>query len=815
MRLVLVVGAAALLLLLISVLSLLGMNPEASRYDRTLAAISRFATAEGALRRDILSARAGLLRDYDPLNQTTAALHRSVADLRLAKVDNAVLGPLGELIREQDGLTEKFKSDNALLQNSLAYFGLLSGRFEAATPDAELDAAVTDLSTSMLHLTLDTSTTSVEAVKGALDRLAGQPIPVGSEELVEGLLAHGRLLCRLLPETDRTLRMLYDLPRFRVQEAARASVVAHQKASRERARRFRALLFATTLVLLILVVYLGLQLRHRILALKRRATLEHAIATLSVAFIDAESNDSNLGIEQALAELAIFGGADRAYLLAPTAPARIYLWSRDSSSWPLGWPKKSRTLASRMGAHAEGLIHVASVPNLPVGSDREVLSCAGVSGWTCIVAKGRVEKSILLGFDSLHTSMVWPASDLGLLRMAVDAIGNAAGRSRLERERARLEASLHQARRMETVGALTSGIAHNFANILGVILGYTEMQEAEIAPGSQLALHVAGVRHAALRARDLIDQIMTYGRRRESPTGQICLRSLMAETAMLLSASLPNGARLEFGEIPETAFVFGDLVQLQQVFINLCNNAVQSMDGRGTVQLVVNLETATEPLLLSHAYMASGHYVRVTIEDTGRGMNAATLEHLFEPFFTTRLNGNGLGLATVREIVEAHGGGLNVSSVMGEGSSFEIWLPHVGETQTSTARVRMMPVRGQGETILLISDDRAGLLHDEELVAAIGYEPVGFVELEQALTTCQRLPERFNAVLISRRMPNPVVLAFIGKLQEAVPQLPIILAAVVNGVGADALLHNGVSEFVSKPLISMEVAAALSRCFLR
>jgi signal transduction histidine kinase len=811
-RLSYIIGAATVLLLLLSVLFLLGMNLQASRYDRALAAESRFATAEGALRRDILSARAGLLRNYDPLNQATVALHRAAADLRQARVDNSVLGPLNDLIREQDGLTEQFASDNALLRNSLAYFGWLSGRFMTVTTDAELDAAMADLSTSMLHLTLDTSTASGESVEGALDRLAAQQVPLGSEELVEGLLAHGRLLQHLLPETDRTLRRLYDLPRYRLQEAVRASIVAHQGASRARAGRFRLLLYATTLVLLILLVNLGLRLRQRILALRRRVMLEHAIATLSTAFIDAESDESNFGIERALAELAAWGGADRAYLLTSAAPARSYLWSRDGSNWPSDWPGGARAIATRMGADAEGLVHVASVSSLRAGADHEVLARAGLNGWICIVAKGHVKTGILLGFDSLRIPMAWLTGDLGLLHMAVDAIGDAAGRGRLEREQARLEASLQQARRMETVGALTSGIAHNFANILGAILGHTEMLEAEIASGSQLAFHVAGVQHAALRARDLIDQIMTYGSRRELPTGQVCLRSLMTETELLMLASLPDGARLEIGKIPETVLVYGDLVQLQQVIINLCNNAMQSMDGRGTVELVVDLETVTEPLVLSHGHISVGHYVRLTVNDTGCGMSAATLEHLFEPFFTTRLTGNGLGLATVREIVGTHGGGMNVTSQVGKGSSFEVWLPRVAEAQASTPLIRTMPDRGEGETILLIGDDRVELLHDEEMVAAVGYEPVGFVELERALTACRSMPQRFSAVLVSRRVPSPALLAFIGEIHQELPRLPIIFATFVSEVGASALSHSGVSEFVSKPLISGEVAAVLSRC---
>jgi hypothetical protein len=236
------------------------------------------------------------------------------------------------------------------------------------------------------------------------------------------------------------------------------------------------------------------------------------------------------------------------------------------------------------------------------------------------------------------------------------------------------------------------------------------------------------------------------------------------------------------------------------------------MGGLGTVELVVDLERVTEPLVLSHGHVSVGCYVRLTVKDTGCGMNAATLEHLFEPFFTTRPNGNGLGLATVREIVGTHGGAINVTSQVGKGSSFEVWLPHVSEVQASSLRIREFPDRGEGEIILLIGDDRAGLLHDEEMVAAVGYEPVGFVDLAQAMTACRSMPQRFSAVLISHEIVSPVLLGFITEIHEGVPALPIILATLVSEVGGDVLSRSGASEIVSKPLISVEVAAALSRC---
>jgi CheY-like chemotaxis protein len=289
----------------------------------------------------------------------------------------------------------------------------------------------------------------------------------------------------------------------------------------------------------------------------------------------------------------------------------------------------------------------------------------------------------------------------------------------------------------------------------------------------------------------------------------------MAETQSLLSASLPRAARVAVGTIPDAAVVSGDPVQLQQVIINLCNNAVQAMDGPCTVELTIDVHAIIELRQLSQGYLAPGGYVRTTVRDSGRGMDAAAQERLFEPFFTTRLNGNGLGLATVREIVRGHGGAINVSSRLGEGSVFEIWLPQAARPtapRDDTAPIQGSgTIQGNGETVMVVDGDHARLLHDEEIVAALGYEPVGFVEPEQAVRTCREAPGRFDAVLIGHVVPTAQALALTAELRHVAPKLPILLAASAGELGADVLATAGISEVVTKPLVSAELAAALSR----
>jgi signal transduction histidine kinase len=802
------IAFVTLLLLVLSGLSLLGMDPQASRYDGMLSVVSKFSVTESALRQDILNARAGLLRDYDPVNRRMTALHGFLDQLRQQGVDPKVLGPLEEMVEEQDQLTEQFKSDNALLQNSLAYFGLLSGRFGSDVQKGPLASAMTVLATSMLHLTLDTSTASAGEVEIALNNLAQQAPGDADNEVVDGILAHGRLLHELLPATDQVLRSLYDLPRSARLEAVRTSVLAHQQASRTNARRYELLLYVTSMLLLAWLVYLGSQLRRHVRALRRRATFEHAIAAISIGFLNSRADEIDRRVTSALATLADWVGADCAYFIVSSEPLRLYWWGRDGSARPPEWPMQGLA-AAKWDARTEGVIYIPSVERLPEGAEKAALNGAGVRGWICVPANGVDDSRGALGFDAIGKPLTWPTSDSGLLRMAVEPIANAVEHATLELERIRLESSLQQARRMETIGALASGVAHNFNNIIGAILGYTEMEESHAFPGSRLAGNLEGIRNAAERARDLIDQILNFGRRKNTPHRTLALQSLMAETRSLLQASLQPDVRLVMGAIPEAAIVSGDPVQLQQVIMNLCNNAVQAMDSPCTVEVTTVLHRVLVTGQLSHGCLVPGTYVCIAVRDTGRGMDAEALDRLFEPFFTTRLGGNGLGLATVREIVRDHGGAIDVRSRLGEGSLFEIWLPQIA----GTGKVAHEPatMQGNGETILVIDDDRARLLHDEEIVAALGYEPIGFAEPDQALTAFRSAPRRFDAALISHLTPTARALAVTTKLRGMAPGLPILLAASAGELGADALADAGVCEVVSKPLVSAELAVALSR----
>jgi signal transduction histidine kinase len=805
-------AAVPIVIVLLTWLSFGAVNPNAELFDRALASLDDLTITENTLNRDVLKARAGMLLNYDPLVREMQALDNTLPRLRQnAPEDEATAAAIDRLalsVSRQEDLIEQFKTNNALLRNSLAYFTLLSGNLESSDRTGTLIPAVGPLAAAMLRLTVDASAVNAREVQDRLDELARQPRSPGDAELAQALLAHGQLLHDLLPTTDNILKALSAVPQRRNQDEVRTAILVQQMASRAMARQFRQVLYGASLLLLGLLVYLGFELRVRARALRRRAAFEHVIAGISMRFINAQPQRTGALIEQALAEMAECVGADRAYFLIPGSSNRIHTWSRSGAPFPPGWPIQALALAASSPLTREGIAHIANINALPHGKLRDDLTRFGLVGWACISNTGENGINGLLGFDALRgICRISALGELSLLRMALDTINNAVEREFFEKERTRLQ----QARRMETVGVLASGIAHNFNNIIGAILGYTEIAESQIEPNSRAGRNLGEIRRSGERARDLVDQILTFGRRRDLRRMRLNVNALVNEAKSLLQASLSSRIELVSNESPEPVIISGEFAQLQQVILNLSTNAAQAIDVSGRVEIETQVEEIDETLSLSHGQLPPGHYARISVRDTGRGMDHATIERIFEPFFTTRPDGHGLGLATVREIVREHGGALDVSSTLGVGSCFEVWLPSATATDLVSNEALSLPL-GNGETVLLVNDEREWLLKDEETLAALGYEPVGFTRPDDALAACHTRHERFDVIVIGH-VPVAKALDLAAALSRLAPHLPIVLATPsAEDFDTTSLAAAGVSERVHYPLSSAELAEALARC---
>ncbi|HEY3846396.1 MAG TPA: ATP-binding protein, partial [Acetobacteraceae bacterium] len=539
-----------------------------------------------------------------------------------------------------------------------AYFAMFCASLTAPGQDSPLAGAVSMLATAMLRLTLDTSPTTAAAVQTQLDLLAPF-VSTDASTPVAPLLAHGRLLHDLLPTADGIIRSLSAAPSNRDLTAIRTIILARESALRIATQRSRIVLYFTSLCLVGLLIAAGWQLQLRSRAMRRRAAFEHVLAAVSMRFVTSRAADLDVTIDAALEQMARCVGAERAYFVAGDPPNQLRRWGMQGIGYPAGWPEGALALVRRGYPAFDGIIHVMRVRRLPSGTDRDALAATGVQGWACVVAKGADGNIVLLGFDAVtQPSRIMREGELGLLRMALDVVANARDRRTLEQERTRLEARLQQARRLETVGALASGIAHNFNNIIGAILGYAEMANEQSAPPRVLE----EIRRAGERARELIDQIMTFAGRRNARPRPVDMRAVIAEATSLLHASLAATVELAVSEAPAAIVVSGVHAQLLQVVLNLCNNAAQAMDHAGQIELQIAAEEVAEPRSLSHGSLLPGRFARIAVGDSGSGIDEAALDRIFEPFFTTRATGNGLGLATTREIVRDHGGAMHVES---------------------------------------------------------------------------------------------------------------------------------------------------------
>jgi len=377
-----------------------------------------------------------------------------------------------------------------------------------------------------------------------------------------------------------------------------------------------------------------------------------------------------------------------------------------------------------------------------------------------------------------------------------------------------LEAQLRQSQKMEAIGTLAGGIAHDFNNILGAILGYGELAQQHSAKDSAVRRYVDNVMHAAGRAKALVDRILGFSRSGLGERVPVNVQSVVEETLELLEASLPPGIDIEIRLEAGDAAVTGDATHLHQVAMNLCTNALHAMEQGGVLGVVLECAKLTERRSLSRGSLAQGSYVRLAVSDTGTGIPPAVIERMFDPFFTTKRvgEGTGLGLSLVHGIVTDLGGVIDVATKAGEGTTFEIWLPIAGETAKPAVEAALDLPRGNGETLMIVDDERPLVALAEEMLAELGYEPVGFDSSSTALQAFRADPQRFDLILTDEVMPDLIGTDLAREIRQLRPDIPIIL---MSGNGGGQLTMRataiGVNEVLRKPFQGRDLAETLAR----
>jgi PAS domain S-box-containing protein len=382
-------------------------------------------------------------------------------------------------------------------------------------------------------------------------------------------------------------------------------------------------------------------------------------------------------------------------------------------------------------------------------------------------------------------------------------------------EQRQLENQLRQAQKLQAIGTLAGGVAHDFNNILAIMLGACYLLQQDTAGNALAQENIRDLLQAAERARDLVRQILTFSRQHAQAREVIRLETIVKEVMKFLRASLPAQIKIETQFDPAAPPVLADPTQIYQVVLNLATNALHAMDGHPGL-LTVSLDSflPDADLIQGHPAFRPVQYARLTVTDTGHGMDAQTLEHMFEPFFTTKPvgQGTGLGLAVVHGIVQSHEGLITVQSQPGHGTTFRLHFPAKTQAPTPAPAVPLRPPDGQGQTILFVDDEPTLTSIVQQVMRRLNYQVITQNSAHAAMDLFRENPHRFHLVITDLTMPEMNGLDFARQIHALHPQIPILLASGQNsGLSAEELRATGIREVVKKPLAVPQLAVVLQR----
>jgi PAS domain S-box-containing protein len=365
-----------------------------------------------------------------------------------------------------------------------------------------------------------------------------------------------------------------------------------------------------------------------------------------------------------------------------------------------------------------------------------------------------------------------------------------------------LEAQLRHAQNMEAIGTLAGGIAHDFNNILSAIIGYTELTSMILPADDPSRSSLDEVMNAAQRAKELVYRILTFSRMHEQEQKPVRMDLIIQEALKLLRPSLPATIRIE-QQIDCRGTILADSTQMHQVVVNLCTNAYQAMQEEGGL-LKVRMEEVklSSDDLIDKPDLDAGDYMKLTIADTGYGMNAKTLQRIFDPYFTTKENGKGtgLGLSVVYGIVSAHKGAIQVDSALGKGTTFEVFFPSI----RYSANPKSLPDKQLScgdESILFVDDEVALVQLAIQLLEKCGYQVVGHANPLQALALFKADPNRFDLVITDMTMPFMTGNQLVKALRDIRPEVPIIMCTGYSEqISSEKAQMLGIQALLRKPL---------------
>lgn len=433
-------------------------------------------------------------------------------------------------------------------------------------------------------------------------------------------------------------------------------------------------------------------------------------------------------------------------------------------------------------------------------------------------------KSKTVSFEKryLHSSgrTIWCSVGSTLMRRrdgsphyCITHVDDITAQKKAEAEKEKLEDQLRQAHKMEAIGTLAGGIAHDFNNILAVILGYADLADDDTPEFSPAKQSIEQVQQAALRAKDIVQQILTFSRKQSQKLVPLDLASTISSTLKFIRASIPTTIDIEANIDQKCGVILGDESQINQILINFCTNAAQAMDDiGGTLSIDLQSINLSEDDAKPEQKLLPGSYIVLSVSDTGVGIEEKHLERIFDPYYTTKDigKGSGMGLAVVHGLVKSHNGFLQVGSTVSQGSTFKVFFPKA-DAITEKINMKKQIQHYSGSEHLLIVDDEQSIINImERSIKSMGYSIDATTSSKKALQLFRNDPSRYDLIITDQTMPELTGEALCNKILQTRPDIPIIMCTGYSTkIDKEAARELGVTRFLMKPVSKVELARAI------
>lgn len=758
-----IVHAPAGIVVAISVAALafllaLGGGQDRGVHDSVLLSLRAIDINSASLQRDVLRARVGLLDDYTLLEKSADNLRSAFQRLEaltqkgLGSLEaRTELSELSAAIARDETLAKRFKSLNPTLQHSLTHFGETELAIRESSVELDCRSQIGDLTDRMHRFSASPTPVAREEFRRALDSLDSSLCEIGGKEQ---LRRDGVVLLSTIPVVDRVAADLQNTPTLFYAERVQEEYLSLYGIVSARAYWARVGLLSVAIFLCGYISLLAFKLRRQTSRLERRLWLETVLREMEADF-DAVKGLHSVGS-------AVTSSLDRLgrFLDAAVWQCEIIDVETGSTSAHYGEPEaRAKTISppargqflARLAANGAATLKREPYRQILQMHDAYRLGSGNSAFGMALGILTRNDDAAFYAIAFARPRLALAAEETDLALTGLNAVFDLASACVEREERIRLEQMLEHGERLQAVGRLAGGIAHEFNNILGAIRGYGEMVLSRLRPGSKTHQYVGQIEKTAKRGQNIVDQILTLSRRRQSATMPFEAIEAVTESVASVRAALPKtfsvSSELKVGR----AIIDGNPFEFQQMLVNLCRNAYQARIGDGAVVLKAELQQLGESRIVSQGKLTPGTYLRIEITDDGAGINQSILPHIFEPFFTTRSGegGTGLGLATVMGTVAGMSGGIEVESELGRGTTFTLFFPVIDAAPTPLSEFPHpgSTVKGKGETVAIIHTDSEQLAMYEENVAALGYEPFGFRSVASMQKWLERTRKHLDALL--------------------------------------------------------------------